>query len=217
VETASEIPVYVGPPGASGCEPLSMSDGGCRSALARTSSGSLADSVRLAQFVDAAERYRAKLIWVATRVTNRREDAEDIVQQALMNAFRKLSGFRGDSHIRTWLTAIVQNAAHEHIRKQRGRSFVPLECSPFSERDSEDLDLPDGSMNQEEYYASCERDRIVAATIGGMGPRNREVLKMCVVEELPYLQVATLLGISLSNVSLQTRFENGDLESRWSI
>lgn len=200
MEIASETLTCAGISQASGCEPQPTSGRRGSSDSAETLSESSSDVVRLAQFVDAAERYRPKLIWLAATVTSRREDAEDIVQQALMNAYRKLSGFRGDSHMRTWLTAIVQNTAREYLRKQRGRTFIPLECSPHPDGDSEDLDLPDKSMNPEEYYECCERESLVTNAIGGMGPRSREVLEMCVVEELPYLQVATVLGISLSTV-----------------
>ncbi len=155
---------------------------------------------KLEQFTDAAERYRTRLIWLAAKIATRREDAEDIVQQALLKAFRKLSDFRGESHIKTWLNAIVQNTAHEYVRNQRRRSFVPLECSPFPDGNGEELDLPDRGMNPEEYFEHWERGKILAAAIGGLGTTNRQVIEMCVVEEIPYVQVATLLNVSLSTI-----------------
>ena len=83
-----------------------------------------AEEARIAEFVRAAERCRQHLIRVAKRMIVRGEDAEDIVQQALLKAFVNLSRFRGESQMTTWLQAIVRNAAWNHIRNQRGIILV---------------------------------------------------------------------------------------------
>ncbi len=158
------------------------------------------DKIKLGEFVDAAERYRPQLIWLAMKITNRSEEAEDIVQQALLKAFRKLAAFRGESQMKTWLNAIVKNTAREYLRSRRGRMLVPLECSQFTDEGCEELEIIDRSMNPEECYEQREGDKIVAATIGGMAPPNREVIEMCVFQELPYMQVATALNLPLSTV-----------------
>lgn len=158
------------------------------------------EKIRLREFIDAAERYRPQLIWLAMRIVNRSEEAEDIVQLALLKAFRKLSGFRGDSQMRTWLNAIVKNTAREYTRSQRGRTFVSLEFPQTSDDACDEIDVPDHSMNPEEYYERWERDEIVATAVGGLCPGNRDVIEMCVFQELPYMEVATALNLSLSTV-----------------
>ena len=158
------------------------------------------DRMKLKEFVDASERYRLQLIWVAMKIVDRSEEAEDIVQLALLKAFRKLSGFRGDSKMRTWLNAIVKNTAREYMRNKRGRTFVPLEGPVSCDDSCEEIAIFDHSMSPEEYCQNRERAEFVAAAIGGMGPANREVLEMCVFQELPYVEVATALNLSLSTV-----------------
>lgn len=151
-------------------------------------------------FVKTAETYRPQLVWVAMRIVNRTEEAEDIVQQSLLKAFRNLSGFRGDSQMRTWLNAIVKNTAREYMRSQRGRTFISLESPQFPDEGGEEMEVLDRSMNPEEYCEHREREQMVAAAIGGMGPANREVVEMCVFQELPYMEVATALNLSLSTI-----------------
>lgn len=158
------------------------------------------DRMKLKEFVDASERYRPQLIWVAMKIVDRSEEAEDIVQLALLKAFRKLSGFRGDSKMRTWLNAIVKNTAREYMRNKRGRIFIPLEGPASSDEACDEIGIFDHSMNPEEYCQNRERAEFVAAAIGGMGPANREVLEMCVFQELPYMEVATALNLSVSTV-----------------
>ncbi len=158
------------------------------------------ERIKLKEFVNASEQYRPQLIWVAMRIVDRTEEAEDIVQLALLKAFKKLSGFRGDSKMRTWLNAIVKNTAREYMRNKRGRTFIPLEGPSSGDETCDEIGIIDHSMSPEEYCQQRERAEFVAAAIGGMGPANREVVEMCVFQELPYMEVATALNLSLSTV-----------------
>ena len=107
MEIANKVPQCDAPPPSAGLELESGGIGNLEaSSCSRSRSG--VDETRLAQLVDAAERYRPQLLWIATRITNRREEAEDIVQQALLKAYVNLCKFRGESQMSTWLRAIVR-------------------------------------------------------------------------------------------------------------
>lgn len=199
METASQVPVYLSLPQGS-TKNLDQQRPMVSSSSTAAIPPSHLDKIKLREFVDVVERYRPQLLWLAMRIVSRTEEAEDIVQQALLKAFRKLSGFRGDSQMRTWLYAIVKNTAREYMRSQRGRTFVPLECPAFFDDGGDEIEILDHRMNPEEYCDHQERDDMVAAAIGGMGPGNREVVEMCVFQELPYREVATTLNLSLSTV-----------------
>jgi RNA polymerase sigma factor (sigma-70 family) len=77
---------------------------------------------QLATFLDIAQKHRARLLFLAWRITSRREEAEDIVQEALLKAFRALPRFRGDSRMDTWLHTIVRHAALESLGNRRAES-----------------------------------------------------------------------------------------------
>ncbi|MGO9776953.1 MAG: RNA polymerase sigma factor [Terracidiphilus sp.] len=74
-------------------------------------------------FLQLAEQRRAQLLWYARRITNNREEAEDIVQEALLRAFKNLSRFRGESQMGTWLCVIVQTFGRA-TRAFPGRQLV---------------------------------------------------------------------------------------------
>src|SRR6516165_75791 len=82
---------------------------------------------RLREFLETAERRRPQLLRMARRLTQCHEDAEDILQESFMKAFKALARFRGESQMSSWLGAIVQNTAHEHLRSRRNRVFVSIE------------------------------------------------------------------------------------------
>jgi RNA polymerase sigma-70 factor, ECF subfamily len=173
------------------------------------------DEARLADYVDAAERYRPQLLRVAARVTNRHEDAEDIVHLALLRAFRNLYMFRGESHMKTWLTAIVRNAALEYIQNQRERAFVSISCGHVRDGERDELELHDLSLNPEERYEHKERHELFSAAINCMNRVNRHALQMCVLEELSHMHAATILNVPISTV--KSRIFRGKRELKTTI
>ncbi|QNI33669.1 hypothetical protein H7849_07000 [Alloacidobacterium dinghuense] len=84
------------------------------------------DSQTLARVI---EHNRAKLIRVALRITQHREDAKDAVQEGSLRAHQNLAQFQGNSALSTWLTRVVVNEALSCLRKG-GRiichSMLPL-------------------------------------------------------------------------------------------
>jgi RNA polymerase sigma-70 factor (ECF subfamily) len=81
----------------------------------------------IGKFTRVAEQRRAQLLWLAQRITHDRDEAEDIVQEALFRAFKNLPQFRGESQIGTWLCVIVKNTGREWLRNQKGRVYLSME------------------------------------------------------------------------------------------
>jgi RNA polymerase sigma-70 factor, ECF subfamily len=71
-------------------------------------------------------RYRSKLWGIALRTLHHPEDAADVVQEALVAAYRRAGTYRGEASVRTWLHRILINACIDRIRKQRRQGTVPL-------------------------------------------------------------------------------------------
>src|SRR5436309_1962203 len=76
-------------------------------------------------------RYGGRMLRVARRLLRIEEDAEDVVQEAFLSAFRSIDRFRGDSALSTWLHRIVVNAALMKLRRSSSRPEVRVEdCLP---------------------------------------------------------------------------------------
>ena len=74
------------------------------------------DSVAFGELV---RRYQDRLYNTVYRLVDNAEDAADVVQDAFLNAYQSLDGFKGDSLFFTWLYRIAVNTAISHKRKQR--------------------------------------------------------------------------------------------------
>ena len=71
-------------------------------------------------FEELVERTHRQAYTLAYRLVGDRQEAEDVVQEAYLRAFRSLRGFRGDARFETWLYRIVSNVAMSQLRR-RGR------------------------------------------------------------------------------------------------
>lgn len=173
------------------------------------------DDEKLAKFVEMAQKQRAMLVWVALRVTSSREEAEDIVQEALLKAFRALPRFRGDSRMDTWLHTIVHNAAVEYLRNRKGRIEISLDQPRSGTEDAPPRELADPGKNPEEFYARKEIEDILRSGMNEMTSMCRLAIQMCILQELPYRAVANDLNVTLS--ALKSRVFHGKRMLRSSV
>ncbi len=73
-------------------------------------------------------RYKEKIYWYIRRMVVSHEDAEDILQETFINAYRYAGNFKGNSHIYTWLYRIATNECIRHFKNSRNR-FQKVEIS----------------------------------------------------------------------------------------
>ena len=129
----------------------------------------------------------------AVRLTGDPDAAEEVAQEALVRASRGWRTFRGQSQFRTWLFRVVINAFRDH----RSARSADLESGHGPPSDSlTDPRSPDPSARWE----AAEQGAIIAATVSGLPPRQREVLVLHVYEGLSIAEVATALETNTTNV-----------------
>lgn len=155
---------------------------------------------RLEEFLKIAERRRPQLLRMARRLTQTNEDAEDVVQEAFMKAYKALAKFRGESQMSSWLGAIVQNTAHEHLRSHRNRVFVSIEHLSRNDNEVVEIDLPDPGKNPEQIFQSKQIEMILRDEVGKLGRVCRHAIETCVLDERPQLAVARTLNLSVATM-----------------
>ncbi|MGA7339111.1 MAG: RNA polymerase sigma factor [Terracidiphilus sp.] len=158
-------------------------------------------------FVETAEQHRAQLLWLAQRITPFREEAEDIVQEALLKAFRSLRHFRGDAQMSTWLRAIVQNTARDWLRSQRGRVYLPLEQAHPTDGGALQCDFPHPAENPEQRCEREEMEWLLRSEIEKLSSVSRPAVQLCLLEELSHRAAANRLNISA--VTVKSRVFSG--------
>jgi RNA polymerase sigma-70 factor (ECF subfamily) len=146
-------------------------------------------------------RYRSGLCARAFRILGNREDAEDVVQEAMVRAIEKLSTFEGRSQFSTWLTRIVINEALMRLRKRRR---IPAVATLDTDGPVDILDLlPSTGPSPEAVAVRREIESRVAREISHLPPRSRETFQMCAVEEWTVGEIAEELGVNACTAKSQ--------------
>lgn len=153
-----------------------------------------------AAFGQLCERHAKQVLRVTRRIMRNREDAEDAVQDSLLNAFLHLKEFDGRSQFATWLTRIAINSALMRLRKWRQMREVSMdEPKPAVER-GRNYDFPDSGPSPEEACRLNERKEVVNSAINGLLPKARKVVEFHKLQEHSVSETAQILGISTAAV-----------------
>jgi len=155
---------------------------------------------KLVKFTQVAEQRRAQLLWLAQCITHNRDEAEDLVQEALFRAFKNLPQFRGDSQIGTWLCVIVKNAGREWLRSNKGRVFISLEYARNPDEEPIVREFTDPERDPEERFVCKEMHEILHSEIERLNSVCQSTIQMCAIEETSHSDAANALGVSVATV-----------------
>ena len=142
---------------------------------------------------------------VAWRITRDRALAEDCVQEAFLNALRKISDFEGRSTLKTWLHRIVVNQALVKLRKRGRANEVQIDqwMPEFDENACRiEQDWPQ-IRTPEELLERRDNRAFIHAQIDQLPEGYRIVLQLRDIEELSTSEVAELTGLSETNVKVR--------------
>ena len=140
------------------------------------------------------------LLRVTQRILHNREDAEDAVQTAFLDAFRNLHRFEGRARFSSWLTRIAMNAALMHLRSRRRERVTSLEdvTGPGVDRDR---CLPaDKRQNPEQEYLSKEGQALLQQGLTKLGPRYVEVLELRSAQQLSAKEMARIMKVPVGTI-----------------
>jgi RNA polymerase sigma-70 factor, ECF subfamily len=137
-------------------------------------------------FDELVRRYQRPLYYLALRYVRVEADAKDLAQRTFVKVFGALSGFRADSSFRTWIYRIAINLCLNHLR-DRKREEIRGELGDA---------LPAPGAGGERALLDRERGARLRDAIAELPPKQRMVLELRVYDELPFREVAELVGCS---------------------
>jgi RNA polymerase sigma-70 factor (ECF subfamily) len=155
-----------------------------------------------AAFEALMRRFNQKLFRVARSILKNDADAEDALQEAYLQAYRKMGDFRGDSQLSTWLTRIVINQALMRLRAgKRDRIVLPFTRDDGSETPDPVEELPDDKTESPtDSTLRGEIRRLLEHHIDTLPQPMRTVLVMRDVEDMSVQETADSLGIPAATV-----------------
>ncbi|MBN2493303.1 MAG: sigma-70 family RNA polymerase sigma factor [Deltaproteobacteria bacterium] len=124
---------------------------------------------------------------MALRLTGEKADAQDVVQETFLKAFRHIRGFRGDASVRTWLVRIAINLCRDlHRKRSRIQAGTDAAGEPVE---------PERVGARDEPADAFARKRLQAA-LSRLPEGYREVLVMHDVMDMGHGEIAAVLGVA---------------------
>jgi RNA polymerase sigma-70 factor, ECF subfamily len=151
-------------------------------------------------------RYNERVYRVARAMVRDEDEAEDVMQQAYVNAYANLRQFNGRSQFSTWLTRIAINESLGRLRRQR--RYEPLD-DQSSGVEHAMMQTPPG--NPEQQALTGELRALLEWAIDGLPDGAREVFVLREVEGLSTSEVADLLSVSQDVVKTRLSRARGTL------
>ncbi len=118
------------------------------------------------------------------------EDADDIVQETFLKAYKNIDSYRGEADIGTWLTRIALNLTYSKTRRKKLFSDNPVE--DYMEKISSDTVLPEVAAEEK------ERRMIVENALKTLPEKQRAVFVLRLYEEMKFSEIAALMGTTES-------------------
>lgn len=147
-------------------------------------------------FGKLVERYETKVYSLAIKMLRNPEDAEDVLQDTFLRAYRGIKSFQGNSTFSTWIYRITANSALMRLRKKQ---LPTVSIDDADERETP-INIADWSPGPVEQLLTQETQKAMDEAIEALPPEFKQVFILRDVEELSNAEVAEILDLSVAAV-----------------
>ncbi len=161
-------------------------------------------------FAELFEHYRDRVYAVAYGYAREREAALDVVQDAFVKAYEKLSGFKGQSGFYTWVTQIAINLSIDRVRKKKRRKLIQLEEHHVPQKHLGAASPPDAPSRR---LLSTELRTHYERALAELSEKHQSVFVLHTVKGMAYKEIALALEISLGTVMSRLHYARKRMRS----
>jgi RNA polymerase sigma-70 factor (ECF subfamily) len=146
-------------------------------------------------FDELVRRYQARIYGLARTLTGGDADAEDLVQETFVRAFRAVRGFRCESSFHTWLYRIAVNVMKSHLERRRRLDRVT--ARPAGETFTS---MTEHVASVEDVEATVARRQTIDRALASLPEDLRIVVTLRDVQGLEYREIATITRVPMGTV-----------------
>ena len=156
-------------------------------------------------FADLMEEYYSFVYAIVTRIVKNSHDAEEVVQDAFLNAYRGLTQLEDGTKFKSWLGEIAQNCARNWLRKQRGNTV------PIDEVNEQILQTEDSS---DERLIRQEQRELIRRTMETLPQKDREIARAYYLDGASYDELISTHGLSYNAIAFRLSRAKRQLSKR---
>jgi len=147
-------------------------------------------------FTELLDRYERPVFSLILKIVRNREDAEELSQDVFMKIYRSLDKFRGESNISTWIYRIAWNTAISFTRVSKHES-ADIDDSIIENVSDSDVESEMERLDSEERLSRLDK------AMEQLQADERALILLFYMEEKTVAEVATITGLTVSNVKVK--------------
>lgn len=143
------------------------------------------------------ERYQAYIFTLAYRLTQSREDAEEVAQDVFVKAYRSLADFKGSSKFSTWIYTIAHNTSITYLRKKKQKMEALDDERNFTQLENRESDF---SANQVEEKS---KKNMVNMAIEMLSEDDAQIITLFYKGDQSLEEIGTIMGLEANTVKVR--------------
>ena len=153
-------------------------------------------------------RHRKPVYNFILRYVGDKETAEDLLQETFMRVIKGAEAYKRQAKFTTWLYTIARNLCVDQTRRRKHRRHASLDAPMASEADSGTLldVIPGSEMASDRKSVNKELYATMQGAIASLGDEQREVFLMREFLDLPFKEIAEVVGVSENTVKSRMRY-----------
>ena len=144
--------------------------------------------------------HQKKVYNLCLRMSANADDALDLSQEAFIKAWRSIGQYQFEASFSTWLFRLTSNVCIDHLRRKKRRQEISLTETYEDSEEGTELNVPDSQPLPEQQAITEEAKQELSRAMEKLSAEHREILQLRVVEDLPYEQIADILGVRVGTV-----------------
>lgn len=133
------------------------------------------------------KKYQQRLYWHIRKIVLDHDDADDVLQNTFIKAWKGMESFKEEAKLYTWLYRIATNESISHLRQKKQRSLMPLDSVE---------DMLSKNLEADHFFKGDEIQMKLQKAILTLPEKQRIVFNMRYYDETPYAEMAEILETS---------------------
>ena len=158
--------------------------------------------------VEIFGKYRSRLFGIAYRMLGSVQDAEDLLQEAFMRVIKGAEAYKRQAKFTTWLYTIARNLCVDQTRRRKHRKHASLDAPMDSSDESGTLMdvIPSSEMASDRKSVNKQLHETMQRAIAALSDEQREVFLMREFLDMPFKQIADVVGVPENTVKSRMRY-----------
>ncbi|MCL2099860.1 MAG: sigma-70 family RNA polymerase sigma factor [Oscillospiraceae bacterium] len=151
-------------------------------------------------FEALVKKYEKMLYNLALNKLGNRENAQDLVQECFLRAYKMLRSYRADAAFSTWIYTIAKNLIYDFYRANKNKKSAEIPLYTEDGEDFKEIEIADVSSDPAEQLLKNEKIKKVRELIAALPDDMREIIIMRDINDMSYSEIAECLNIEQGTV-----------------